>query len=163
MSDIPQKILVYLDGSDGSHTASQYAIYFAKINNMELFSVYGINNSALDDLLVQYILLPSEKEEYRNDLIQDAEKYGRQFERMANEKNVIVETLTINEQSDTKTAIIELIQEKEISCVIVGELPHRRSRQETFYSDNEYIAYSAPCSVLVVKDPFRVEKLFNSV
>lgn len=158
-----EKVLVYLDGSDSSYTAAQYAIYLAKKHHMELMGVCVVKDATLDELMHHHILLPQEKEEYLHDLQKDAQKHERQFQRLAQEKNALAQTMVFSGQADTKKLIIDLITRENITYFIVGELPHFRSRADAFYSETEHLVYTVPCSVLIVKDPFRVEKLFDSV
>lgn len=158
-----RKALVYLDGSDSSYTAAQYAVYLAKKHQIELTGVCVVKDAVLDELMSRHILLPQEKDEYLQDLQKDAQKHEHQFQRLAREKNILAETAVFSGQSDTKKLIIDLITRENIDCFIVGDLPHFRSRADSFYSEAEHLVYTVPCSVLIVKDPFRVEKLFDSV
>lgn len=163
MMEPPKRVLVYLDGNDNSYTAAQYAIYLAKKQGLEVFGVAVIKYGMLDELIHHHVLLPTEKEEYLNDLRKDAEKQERVFQRMANEKGVLAQTVIISGESDTRKAVIDFIMEQNILFFVVGELPHLKSRTDLFYSEIEYLVYTVPCSVLIVKDPFRVEKLFDSI
>lgn len=163
MIENSERLLVYLDGNENSYTAAQYAIYMAKTYCMDLFGVAIVKNGILDELMHHHVLLPAEKDEYLNDLNRDAQKHERQFQRMANEKGILSQTFVISGDLDTRKAIIDLIIEHNISCFVVGELPHLKSRTNVFYNEIEHLVYTVPCSVLIVKDPFRVEKLFDSV
>lgn len=159
-----RKALVYLDGSDSSYTASQYAVYLAKKYQINLMGVCVVKDAALEELMHHKILLPQEKDEYLQDLQKDAEKHERQFRRLAQEKEVPVQTLLLSNQQDTKKLITDLISKENIDYFIIGELPHFRSRTDAFYSEAEHLIRMAPCCcVLIVKDHFRVEKLFDSV
>ncbi|MGL4524958.1 MAG: universal stress protein [Spirochaetia bacterium] len=158
---LEEKLLVYLDGSEGTYTASQYAIYLAKKYGIELLSVYAINNKAIEELAHNHILLPQEKEEYLEDLKKDAQKHARQFERLANEKNVAVETITLSDSHDIHKSIIALIKSRTITHLILGEIESLAARQEA--SEAHQLVYSVHCCVTIVKDSFRVEKLFDSV
>ena len=59
-----KKIMVYVDGSEQSVTAAQYAICLASAAGAELIACYVINTRAVDDLLRARIFLKAEQVEY---------------------------------------------------------------------------------------------------
>ena len=66
MSKAPfRKILVYLDGSEGSMTASMYAILLASYSKASLHAVYVVNTKALGDLVKSRIFVDQEKKEFQ--------------------------------------------------------------------------------------------------
>jgi nucleotide-binding universal stress UspA family protein len=69
-----KKILVYIDGSEESVTAAQFAVVLAKDLRAELSAMYVINTRALDDLVKSRIFLASEQEDYAHDIEKDAER-----------------------------------------------------------------------------------------
>jgi nucleotide-binding universal stress UspA family protein len=156
-----KRLMVYLDGSEESYIAAQYAIYLANIDKAELIGVYVIKSKAVDELLKRKIFLPSEKNEYLSDLEHDANKYLLEFERMAKEKHVMVQTQKIS--GGVQQAMNALIQQQKITHLIVGDLPKARSRQDDLFSETEHLIRLVPCSVLIVKDSQRVENLYDNL
>ena len=47
--------------------------------------------------------------------------------------------------------------------LIMGELEPVLSRTDTFHDEAELVFRKAKCSVLVVKDPGRVERIYNGI
>ena len=58
------KILVYLDGSEGSMTAAMYSILLAESTKAELHASYVVNTKALSDLVKSRVFVDQEKMEY---------------------------------------------------------------------------------------------------
>ena len=54
------RILVYLDGSEGSINALMYSIILAKSTGAELHAVYVVNTKALGDLVRSHIFVDQE-------------------------------------------------------------------------------------------------------
>ncbi len=154
-----ERILIYIDGSEESLTAAQYAVMLSKSIGAKLYGTFIVNTHAINDLLKSNIFVESEQMEYQRDLEQDAEKYLHHFVTMAAEKNVDVET--IQENGIVHVKIKEMIREYDIDLLIVGELSRIRSRRDEFLHESERAMRTVRCSVLVVKDTDRVWDLFE--
>ena len=155
-----QKILVYIDGTEGSITAAQYAICLSQTTGAELIALYVINTRALAELLKSRVFLKSEQEEYQRDLEADAERYLNHIRDMARQKGLAIETISAS--GTVHQEIKNLITERGIDLLIIGELAHIRSRREAFYDEAERAMRSVSCSVLIVKDEERVWELYES-
>ncbi|MBW1945641.1 MAG: universal stress protein, partial [Deltaproteobacteria bacterium] len=64
MSNPIRKIMVYIDGTEQSITAAQYAICLASSSHAELIAHYVVNTRAMEDLLRARIFLKDEQVEY---------------------------------------------------------------------------------------------------
>ena len=159
MSGPIERILIYIDGSEESLTAAQYAILLSKAVGAKLYATFIVNTHALNDLLKSNIFVESEQMEYQRDLEQDAKKYLQHFVTMAAEKKVEVET--IHENGIVHVKIKEIIREFDIDLLIVGELSRIRSRRDEFLHEGERAMRTVRCSVLIVKDTDRVWDLFE--
>jgi len=156
-----EKMLVYIDGSEESITAAQYAICLAKAEGASLTAIYVVNTRALDDLVKSRIFLQEEQEEYRQDLEADSERYLQHVKKMAEEKRVEIKTFKAS--GNVHTEIKKAVKEGEYDLLLIGELSHIKSRRDEFYNEAERAMRSVPCSVLVVKDPDRVWDLFENL
>lgn len=159
MSGPIKRILVYIDGTEESMTAAQYAILLSKAVGAELYGTFIVNTHALNDLLKSHIFVESEQMEYQRDLEADAGKYLQHFADIAEEKGVEAET--IQESGMVHIKIKEMIRELDIDLLVIGELSRIRSRRDEFLNESERAMRNAPCSVLVVKDDDRVWDLFE--
>ena len=63
MPDPIEKILVYVDGTQESITAAQYAICLSRAYQAELIVLYVVNTQALNRLLKSHIFIQEEEEE----------------------------------------------------------------------------------------------------
>ena len=161
MSKPVNKIMVYTDGTEQSITAAQYAICLASFTGAELIAHYIINTKAMDDLLKARIFLQDEELEYEHDMEEDAERYLNYVNELAIAKGVTVTKKT--SRGSVSKEIVDSIKEENIDMLVIGELSHIRSRMDEFYDETERAMRSAPCSVLIVKDPMKVWELYESL
>jgi nucleotide-binding universal stress UspA family protein len=154
-----ENILVYIDGTEESLTASQYAVLLSKRLGAALFGTFVVNTHALNDLLKSHIFVESEQREYQRDLEGDADKYLRHFESMAASKGVDVQTF--KKSGIVHVMLKELIREHDIDLLVIGEISRIRSRRDELLNETERAMRNVPCSVLMVKDEDRVWDLFE--
>ena len=156
-----RKIMVYVDGTEQSVTAAQYAIVLAKSLGAELFALYVVNTRALNELVKARIFLESEQEEYHRDLDEDARRYLNHVRNLARTKGL---TITTEQTSGAiQTEIQDKVKEHGIDLLVIGELSPIRSRRDDWYDETDRAMRSASCSVLMVKDEERVAGLFYSL
>ena len=161
MPRLTDKMLVYVDGSEQSITAAQYALCLAKENGAALAVLYVINTRALEDLVKASIFLMEEQEEYSHDIEADAQRYLKLVSEMAARKGVTVET--ISRKGSIHQEITATVRENGIDLLIIGELSRIRSRRDELYNDTERAMRQVNCSVLIVKDDDRVNDLFEAM
>lgn len=161
MSKVIERVLVYLDGSEESINAAQYAIALSRTLHAKLYGTFVVNTHALNDLVKSHIFIEAEQREYQHDLEEDADKYLRHFEKLASKKNVSAET--IKESGLVHVKIKEIIKEFDIDLLVIGELSRIRSRRDEFYNESERAMRNVPCSVLIVKDGERVDGVYDEL
>jgi nucleotide-binding universal stress UspA family protein len=153
--------MVYIDGTEQSITAAQYAICLASFSGAELIAHYVINTRAMEDLLKARIFLPDEELEYEHDMEADAERYLNYVNELAIAKGVtIIKKLS---SGSVNKEIVNAVRDEHIDLLVVGELSHIRSRRDEFYDETERAVRSVGCSVLIVKDPDKVWELYESL
>ena len=155
-----RRILVNVDGSEESLTASEYAILLARAVDARLFACYVVNTRALQDLVRSRIFLEAEEKEYSRDLEADADRYLNHVRKSAEALNVRAECL--RRSGSVHQELLGVAEEESIDLLVIGELAHVRSRRDEFYDENERAMRSAGCSVLIVKDAERVDELFDA-
>jgi nucleotide-binding universal stress UspA family protein len=155
------RILVFVDGTEQSITAAQYAIVLSRSLQAELFAMYVVDTRALSDLLRTRIFIEAEQEEYRQDLDADAVRYLNHIKTLARQKGVAVETISTS--GTVHQEIKKTIAERDIDLLVIGELSRIRSRRDEFHNEAERAMRSVTCSVLIVKDEDRVWDLFESL
>jgi len=155
------KILVYVDGTEGSITAAQYAICLARWYRAELAALYVVNTRALGELLKARIFVKAEQEEYLRDLEQDAQRYLNHVRSLARKKGLAIETLSAS--GTVHQEIKDFVLRNRVDLLVMGELSSVRSRRDELYDEADRAMRSVTCSVLIVKDEERVLQLYDSL
>ena len=161
MSNPIKKIMVYVDGTEQSVTAAQYAICLASFSNAELIAYYVINTRAVEDLLKARIFLKDEQVEYEHDMEADAERYLNYINELAVKKGVSV--IKKRSRGSVHKEIVESVEADEVDLLVIGELSRIRSRRDEFFDETERAMRAVPCSVLIVKDEDRVWEMYESL
>jgi nucleotide-binding universal stress UspA family protein len=157
----PKKILVYIDGTEQSITAAQYAICLASFYQADLTALYVINTRAMEDLLKARIFLKDEQEEYEHDMEADAERYLNYVNELAVKKGISL--VPKSSRGSVHKEVTDLVKDEDIDLLVIGELSRIRSRRDEFYDEAERAMRTVPCSVLVVKDEDKVWNMYESL
>ena len=152
--------MVYVDGTEESVTAAQYAILLSKSVGAELTAAYIVNTRALSDLVKTRIFVETEQEEYKRDIEADADRYLDHIREIAHQKGVAIETM--KGSGSPNQEVRKLVEDLGIDLLVVGEVSQIRSRRDEFYNETERAMRRVSCSVLVVKDEDRVWDLFET-
>ena len=161
MSNPWKKIMVYIDGTEQSVLAAQYAICLASFSGAELIANYVINTRAVEDLLKARIFLKDEQVEYERDMEADAERYLNYVNEMAIKKGV---SLTKKRsKGSVHQEIVNAVTEEQVDLLVIGELSRIRSRRDEFYDESERAMRTVPCSVVIVKDEERVWEMYEAL
>ena len=161
MSNPIKKIMVYVDGTEQSVTAAQYAICLASFSGAELIAYYVINTRAVEDLLKARIFLKDEQVEYEHDMEADAERYLNYINELAIKKGVSV--IKKRSRGSVHREIVDSIEADDVDLLVIGELSRIRSRRDEFFDETERAMRSVSCSVLIVKDEDRVWEIYESL
>jgi nucleotide-binding universal stress UspA family protein len=156
-----RRILVYIDGTEGSITAAQYAVCLSRSAGAALTALYVINTRALDDLVKSRIFLREEQQEYERDLTTDAERYMNHVRELGRQKGITIDTAIAS--GTVHQEIRKAVDDRGVDLLVLGELAHIRSRRDALYDEAERAMRSAHCSILIVKDQERVWELFESL
>lgn len=156
------KILVYIDDSDLSIAAIEYAVLAAKQTESTLYGLYVVDTSALKELVKAHIFVETEKREYEAELKADGDRYLRLAKRLANSKQV---DICLEKAEGSPSSVIrKAVEEKGIDLLILGfdeDGRRLKSFREELASDKNLAIRRVPCNVLLVKDVDRMETLFQ--
>ena len=155
-----ERILVYIDGTEESITAAQYAVLLSQSTGATLMAIYIVNTRALNDLVKTRIFLKEEQEEYRMDIEADADRYLNHVKDIAQKKGVAI--TTVKKSGNIHQEIKTIVEEHNIDLLVIGELSQIKSRRDEFYNESERAMRRVRCSVLVVKDEDRVWDLYET-
>jgi len=156
-----KKIMVYIDGTEQSITAAQYAICLASSSHAELIAHYVVNTRAMEDLLRARIFLKDEQVEYEHDMETDAERYLNHVNELAVQKGVTI--VKRQSKGSVHKEIVKAVVDDEVDLLVIGELSRIRSRRDEFYDEAERAMRNVGCSVLIVKDEDRVWEMYQSL
>ena len=157
----PSKILVYIDGTEQSITAAQYAICLASFFDAELIALYVVNIRAMEDLLKARIFLKDEEMEYERDMESDAERYLNHVNELAVQKGVSIVRKSL--RGSVHKEIVDVVKQEGVDLLVIGELARIRSRRDEFYDEAERAMRIVPCAVLIVKDEDKVWEMYQSL
>jgi nucleotide-binding universal stress UspA family protein len=157
----PRKILVYVDGTEQSITAAQYAICMASYFKADLIALYVINTKAMEDLLKARIFLQDEQIEYEHDMEADAQRYLNYVNELAIKKGVSL--IQRSSRGSVHKEIVNLVDEQNVDLLVIGELARIRSRRDELYDETERAMRMVSCSVLIAKDEDKVWQMYESL
>ncbi len=156
-----RKIMVYVDGSEQSITAAQYAIVLAKALGAELCALYVVDTRSLTELVKSRIFLESEQEEYKRDLDGDAVRYLNHVRELARRKGITVST------EKTSGAISVEVKSKMAEygadLLVIGDIPQIRSRRDELYNETERTMRTVQFPVLIAKGEDRIWDLYEAL
>jgi nucleotide-binding universal stress UspA family protein len=155
------KIMAYIDGTEQSITAAQYAICLAASSGAELIAQYVVNTKAVEDLLKARIFLQDEQIEYERDMEADATRYLDYVGNLAAKKGVSI--IKKHSKGNVHKVIVDAVRENNVDLLIIGELSRIGSRRDEFYDESEQAMRGVPCSVLIVKDQERVWNMYEAL
>lgn len=155
------RILLFIDGSEGCIYAAKFGIALAKVTGAELKALYVVNTDLLRQLEKARIFVKVEEIDFRRDLEEDGRRYLRHITELALRKELSIETELL--KGTVHELVIQEIEKWNADLLIMGELEPALSRQDTFHDEAEIIFRKIRCSVLVVKDPDRVDKIYEAL
>ena len=161
MSDVISRILVYIDGTEESVTAAEYAVCLAKSCNAALYALYVVNTRALQELLRARIFIESEEQEYARDLEADAERYLNHAAELASARDVPLIKRKV--EGSVLTEIKKAVRELEIDTLVIGALSRVQSRRDELYNEVERAVRSVDCTVIIAKDEERIWSLYEDL
>ncbi|WP_319560783.1 universal stress protein [Marispirochaeta sp.] len=161
MSDVISRVLVYIDGTEESVTAAEYAVCLARSSGAYLCALYVVNTRALQDLLRARIFIESEEQEYAKDLEADAERYLNHVAELASAKDLPLERRKV--EGSVLTEIKKAVRELKIDTLVIGALSRVQSRRDELYNEVERAVRSVDCTVIIAKDEDRIWSLYEEL
>ena len=155
------KILVYIEGSESSITAAQFAIAIAKKHGSQLRIIYVVNENLLTELLSARVFVQVEKMDYERDLEVSGKNHLNYIAKLAEKKGVKVETVL------RKGIVHDEVQREIVAwdcdLLVQGELGEVLSLRDSHYEEGERILRKATCPVLVVRNKAKVERMYDEL
>ncbi len=153
-----KKILVAVSGSDSSINASKYAIMFAKTVKAELYALYVIDTSTLNDLLMSKLFIEEESKEYEKNLEANGNRFLAYVSELAKSKALKINKVL--KRGNISTQILETAEEEKIDVIILGGWDINKSKRDLISKAHLDVLMDANKPVLIIKDP-EVEDAFK--
>jgi len=156
-----RRILLYIDGSESSIVAAQFAITIAKIYSCELKALYVVNEDLLNELLRAKVFVQVEKMDYERDLEEDGKRYLNYIEKLANSKGLEIEKSL--RKGVVHEEVAKEVEEWGCDVLVQGELGEVLSLRDSFYEEGERILRKVSCPVMVVRGSAKIQAMFDSL
>ncbi|MCX6356656.1 MAG: universal stress protein [Candidatus Aureabacteria bacterium] len=156
-----KEILLFVEPTEASARAAQYAVWLAAQTGASLTAVYVVDTKTLDDLLRARIFVRMEEMDYERDLEEDGRRYLNHVRDLAEAKGVRIATAL--EKGGVHRIVVQKAKDIKADMVVIGEREAKRSRRDCYYDEGERILCEARCPVLVVKGAEEIKALYDSI
>jgi len=158
MKPIIKKMLTAISGSESSINAAKYAILLAKQLNFELFILYVVDTSTLNDLLTSRIFIQEESTDFEFHLRANGNRYLSYVETLAQEKKVKINKIL--KQGNVATAILETAEEEGCDLIVLGGWELNRSKRDLLSRSHMEVLMDSKKTVMIVKES-DIDNLFK--
>jgi nucleotide-binding universal stress UspA family protein len=155
------KILVYIDGTDTSIAAAEYAVVLARLHAAPLVAAYVVDTKVLDDLMRARIFIKEEAADYEYDLEEDGKRYLNHARQLGRAKGVEIHPILL--KGEPSREIVKQLEALEIDLLVLNEIEEFTSRRETFLDPKEQMLRRAKCQIILVKDEERAHALYEAL
>lgn len=157
----PQRILLYIEASEDSIIAAQYAVCLAKWFDAHIDAVYVVDLKTLQELTRAKIFVKMEEMDYEQALEQDGTRYLNHVKELGDAKGVPIEAHLL--RGDVYSEVADKMAHEDYDLLVMGALEEPESRRDFFYNNNERIFRRASCPVIIVKDSARVAMMYDNL
>ena len=158
-----KKILVAINGSEGSIKAAMYAIMMARDYDLELKFVYVIDSATIRYLGINQILAKDEQTDYKVDLAYEGQNYLEYVSGLAAGKGVTASTEL--RDGTVVTEILDVAKKSGSDLIIIGS--PKRKKEDRFVKRNVHsthesdIIENSRIPILVVKPVDEIDAKFK--
>ncbi len=157
----PEKIMIFVEGSQESILAAQYAVCMAKWLDCTLVGAYVVDIKTLEELTRAKIFVKMEEMDYEKSLEEDGHRYLNYVRNLAEAKGVFIETEIL--KGEIYKEIIRIIEQEDIDILVMGELEEPESRRDFYYNESERTFRHSPCPVIVVKSRDEIKWMYENL
>lgn len=146
--ELPQRIVVPLDGSDFSFLAAKYALNLARLTGGEIICVHAIVDLPYKEYMVPNIFTITR---YIDEAKKHAEEWFSQVNAMAAEKGIKVTAAAIFNFLSVAESIISYAGEQKADLIVIGTRGRSGLKRLVLGSVASGVVAHASCPVLVVR------------
>ena len=148
------KILVPIDGSEASMTASDYAIFLAKNIKSQLIALHAIQpgeaHDYMEDLLIENLDTLSTSDSMVQTIKQDADKWFTDLKRKSTASGIQVRTGVVISSKAIEQTIIDYAGREGVGLIVIGS-KGKGFKERMHGSVASHVIDKSTCPVLVVK------------
>ena len=158
-----KKILVAINGSEGSIKAAMYAIMMARDYDLELKFVYVIDSATIRYLGINQMLAKDEETDYKVDLAYEGQNYLEYVSGLAAGKGVVAQTEL--RDGTVVTEILDTAKKFGADLIIIGS--RKQKKEDRFVKRNVHstherdIIENTRIPILVVKPMDEIDAKFK--
>jgi nucleotide-binding universal stress UspA family protein len=149
MKGLLQNLLVIVNGSDTSISATRYAVALSKAIGSSITAAYVVDVATIRQLSMSRIFIAEEGEEYERSLEDTGRRYLAYVEEIGRSKHVQIATRLL--KGSVADEIVKLAQEIRADCVLLGGWGGDTSFRDVIRESSIAITRASPCSVLIVR------------
>ncbi|MFA6814685.1 MAG: universal stress protein [Lentisphaeria bacterium] len=142
-------VLLVVDGSNNSLTATQFAINYAQKTGCHLLAAFIIDTATMDYLQQMRIFIQDEREDLERDMEQKGVRYLERVKCMAENRNVSIETTL--RRGRLHQTILQVARDGKIDAIILAGWKHEIQQKDSTSIERQLILDLADCPVIVVK------------
>jgi len=146
-----ERVLLVVDGSEPSVTASRFAVQLGAQLGTSITAVYVVDTATMDYLLQTRIFVSEEREEFEQDLERTGQRYLEYVTTIAANHGLTIETQLL--KGSIHQTILEISRTLQVDAIVVGGWRRSVTRKDAASVERQLILDSADCPVIVVKTP----------
>lgn len=143
-----QKILLFIDSSDASMAAAAQAVQIAKKEKASLVGLSVVDTDTLNMLLKTNIFLDNERDEYEQELENNAAKYQAYVEKLAKVEGVKIEFQM--EKGVAHRVLADAARDLGTDLIVLGAAKESIGRRCLLSRERQLILAEVDCAVLLV-------------
>lgn len=149
MSTPFQSIIVFVDSSDSSLKAAEYAVRLASCSSAKLTAVSVVDTDTLKKLLTARILVEQEMAEFETDLEHSQNRSLEYVKHLAARAGVAVETVL--GKGVASSVVLAEQKARQADLIVMGGFRCTLTRIDLVSAERQRLVDIAACPVLIVK------------
>ncbi|NLG14946.1 MAG: universal stress protein [Lentisphaerae bacterium] len=144
-----KNVLLVVDGSQQSLDALSYGLGLARAMDALLLAVYVVDTAMMDYLIQMRVILPEERDEFRQEMEKKGHRYLENARLTAGLESVGIETKLVTGRFDSE--IVGMVKERDVNLVIMGGWKQSVHSQDASTKARQLLLDQVECPVAIIK------------